>query len=123
MLSDDKKKIIRKNISIASEKAKEWHKSDIRREWHKEHFKKYLALSPKKLYLCLFCGKEIYDTVPRRFCSGKCAYHKNKELGKDREKRNCEFCGKEYNGLRYRNSRFCSRSCSAKYQWNKSKSL
>lgn len=74
-VSEEVSKTRRKNMARASEKAKEWHKSEVGRKWHKkmatEAYKKRKAI--KKV--CAHCGKIYYTTQyskTSRFCNQNC---------------------------------------------------
>lgn len=65
----------RKNMAIACEKAKEWHKSKDGREWHKKHgVEAYKKRKPIQK-VCSHCGKIYYTTKyspTARFCNQNC---------------------------------------------------
>lgn len=62
------------NLKKASEKAKEWHRSEEGRRWHKEHAKKTILSLPKYKHICEECGKEYYSArrTNTMFCCSKC---------------------------------------------------
>ena len=65
----------RQNIAKASEKSKEWHKSQAGREWHKKHgVEAYKKRKPIEK-TCAHCGKIFFTTQysnRTRFCHQNC---------------------------------------------------
>jgi len=60
------------------------------------------------LNVCEYCQKEFTVYRKQKYCSSKCfglATRVNK-------KRNCEFCGKEFESEPNKNRKFCSKKCS-----------
>ena len=65
----------RQNMAKASEKAKEWHKSEDGKKWHIKHgIEAYKKRKPVEK-VCAHCGKKYYTTQyakTARFCNQNC---------------------------------------------------
>lgn len=114
-ISDEQLKKARKNLEIAREKAKEWHKSDEGRAWHREQankrFKNHRAFSLN----CVVCGSE-YTSKKKwsKFCSRRCAAQYRRDSGKDDVKRICVICNDEFMANKYSTRKTCSKPCLSK---------
>lgn len=76
MNAPDRKEQSRKAIKIASEYAKDWHKTDAGFKFHSDHVKEYWKNAPMNTYICTYCGKEfqtrhIYGDGQNTFCCSK----------------------------------------------------
>ena len=77
-----------KQLKEASEKAKEWHKSEEGRKWHKEHAKTSILAAKKYKHICKECGKEYFNTRKNtaKFCCKKCGTkYRNREAWKKKK--------------------------------------
>lgn len=79
----------------------------------------------KSTLMCAYCGKPVildheptkqeYSRPARAYCNETCRQKaKQKELIERYGIRNCAWCGKEFISS---NKKFCSRKCSAEYEW------
>ena len=76
----------KKQIKLAGEKAKEWHRSQEGRKWHSEHAKKAFKNRKKYPSVCTHCGTDYETYQPKRsiFCSRSCKSKSYNEKQKTR---------------------------------------
>lgn len=105
----------------ARPKASEWHKDPQNREHHARiGAMAYQSFLPEDK-ACLQCNtiftpKKIGNQD--KFCSNKCKSAARRQSGIDNIKKHCEHCGAEFISDKYAKVRFCSRTCSMKYNWS-----
>ena len=83
---------------------------------------------PKPKYVkgvCEWCGKEYKSSSnvahKQRFCSEKCKMKWRRANGLDREQRVCVFCGKTFTCNKTLSTKFCSKRCAGKYNYQNNK--
>lgn len=108
--SPERLRQLRRNLTLAREKAAEWHRSPEGRAWHSEHAKG--EKERKRIGKCEQCGSE-FRHVQRdaRFCRKACKAAARRDSGVDDEDRNCLICGAGFRANRYWKKRTCSRKC------------
>ena len=99
--------------TIVRPAAVDWHKSEQGNEWHKQHYEDIARniWNEKVTLKCTICGKE-YQTIhakmqSSKFCSDKCRAKARRLNGKDREKRICTICGREFECNKYSRQKVC----------------
>ena len=111
-------------VALMHEGARKWHGSESGKKWHKKQYRKYSRDAFKSAYIkiiCSECGTEFTGPKYSKFCSLLCGQRAWLRGGKGLQERNCVYCGQIYKTVRTSNRKFCSRACSAKYRWERSK--
>lgn len=99
--------------TIVHQAAVDWHKSEQGSEWHKQHYENVARniWNEKVTLKCNICGKEYQTTHAKmqssKFCSNNCRAKARRLSGKDREKRICAICGKEFECNKYSRQKVC----------------
>lgn len=87
------------------------------------HAKKQLTEQITKI--CEWCGEEYESSSnvahKQRFCSNKCKMKWRRANGLDREQRVCVFCGKTFTCNKTLSTKFCSKRCAGKYNYQNNK--
>lgn len=87
------------------------------------HAKKQLTKQITKI--CEWCGEEYESSSnvahKQRFCSEKCKMKWRRANGLDREQRVCVFCGKTFTCNKTLSTKFCSKRCAGKYNYQNNK--
>lgn len=111
----------RRNMAIASEAAKAWHKSPEGRAWHRAHALRVAAKQKPKAATCEQCGGGYESKLPRRFCSNACRSAARRASGVDIVIGECCECGGPFQFDKNRVARTCSRSCRARLAYRNRK--
>ena len=101
------------------ESAKKWHKSEDAHEWHVKHYQEMKEkFNVEHIVKCAQCGKEYTaKNVQGKFCSGKCKSAWRRKNHLDDITRECGYCGKKFTTNKYKETKFCSKSCARKAYW------
>jgi hypothetical protein len=112
-----------KAIAKAQIFAKEWHKSDEGKKWHSKHAKEVYKEREYKIFGCIQCKKEFRsrNLTGGKFCSDKCKARYRRYNKLDNETRECKQCNSCFGTNKYSKTLYCSRTCSAKAQWEERK--
>ena len=81
----------------------------------------------KIIKLCEQCGEEYESSSnvahKQRFCSEKCKMKWRRANGLDREERVCIYCGKTFTCNKTLSTKFCSKHCAGKYNYESRRTL
>ena len=84
-------------------------------------------LHKKIIKICEQCGEEYNSSSnvahKQRFCSEKCKMKWRRANGLDREKRVCIYCGKTFTCNKTLSTKFCSKHCAGKYNYESRRTL
>ena len=113
----------RKNIKIAAEAAKPWHRTEAGQAFHSRHAKEVWEHMEPRTCTCTYCGKEFQATNLRRsgnvFCCNKHKTAWRLAQGIDNETRTCPVCGTDFVVNKYAAKKYCSQDCARKARWGK----
>ena len=105
-------------LSLARDKAKEWHKSAEGRKWHSNHAIEIAENMEMVYVVCTVCGKTYKvkkNMVSKsKFCSNKCKSKHRRDIGADNITKKCKICGKEFVSNKYDKRKTCSTECKVK---------
>lgn len=77
----------------------------------------------KIIKICEQCGEEYESSSnvahKQRFCSEKCKMKWRRANGLDREERVCIYCGKTFTCNKTLSTKFCSKHCAGKYNYER----
>lgn len=80
-------------------------------------------LHTKIVKICEQCGEEYKSSSnvahKQRFCSEKCKMKWRRANGLDREERVCIYCGKTFTCNKTLSTKFCSKHCAGKYNYER----
>lgn len=81
----------------------------------------------KIIKICEWCGEEYESSSnvahKQRFCSEKCKMKWRRANGLDREERICLYCGKTFTCNKTLPTKFCSKHCAGKYNYESRRTL
>ena len=84
-------------------------------------------LHTKTVKVCEQCGEEYESSSnvahKQRFCSEKCKMKWRRANGLDREERVCIYCGKTFTCNKTLPTKFCSKHCAGKYNYESRRTL
>ena len=84
-------------------------------------------LHTKTVKVCEQCGEEYESSSnvahKQRFCSEKCKMKWRRANGLDREERVCIYCGKIFTCNKTLPTKFCSKHCAGKYNYESRRTL
>jgi hypothetical protein len=127
MNDPERKEMSRQHIVKAQEAASVWHGSEEGKAWHSRHYQEHIAPLQEKMVdlVCGHCGNGYQLSMiwakNSRYCSNNCKSAARRKTGKDKIKKTCASCRKDFFASKYAAGRTCSPQCAADLRWGRVK--